>query len=159
MFKQFAIFCCLLLLAGCPGKNAPISPTVTHIQGTQAERVAQVTAIIASHHAPPTALIDAQLITEQYGDGKIGPSDTREFWALTVAPEDLEAWVQLISGDPAPSYSQTYAAPIGPCAWWIDADTHSAFELYDPEVLTGRLYGWIGVSEKTATIYIYTFTM
>ena len=51
-----------------------------------------------------------------------------------------------------------YDAPSQQYVWWITRDTFTSLDFYKPDVLTGRIHGWIGVSRQTGRIYIYAYT-
>ncbi|HVR99413.1 MAG TPA: hypothetical protein VMW27_22515 [Thermoanaerobaculia bacterium] len=126
------------------------------IAGSTAERVAGVSAIISKHRAPPTPLLDAHFLEEQMGDGVFGPSDYREFYVVEVAPQDLTQWTRLL----APlAETPEYTAPDQPLDWWMTRDDFASLQFYEPGTLTGRIHGWIGVSQQTGRIYIFAFTM
>jgi len=147
----------LLALALCDcGRSGSPKFTLNKITGTSAQRVTRVTAIIGKHHAPPTALLDAQFLEEQTGDGNLGPSDFQTFYRLDVAPADILAWTRLLT--PLGTKVE-FAAPRGSCGWWISSEAFGALKFYEPALLTGRSHGWIGLSLETGRIYIFTFTM
>lgn len=52
-----------------------------------------------------------------------------------------------------------YGSPIQPRDWWIARESFASLQFYKPDILTGRVHGWIGVSQETGRIYIFTFTM
>jgi hypothetical protein len=146
---------CLFALTACAGSSAP--KTSTHeVTGSLTERVAGVSAIIAKHQKPPIPILDAYFVEEQVGDGMLGPSDFRAFYRVEVAPQDVGQWTKIltpISGE------ADYAAPTHPRDWWISRDAFGSLQFYNPVTLTGRDHGWIGVSQQTGRIYIFTFTM
>ncbi len=74
------IILCLLALMACGKSRAPKS-SVHEVNGSGAERVATISAIIAKHKAPPSIIRDAQFVEEQTGDGVLprGGSATRCF--------------------------------------------------------------------------------
>lgn len=152
---RFAILVCLLALTACNRSGAPRS-SAHEVTGSSAERVAAVSAIIAKHKAPPTAMLDAQFIQEQIGDGTLGPSDFRAFYFIEVTPQDVAKWNQLLTPLGA---TAEYAAPAQPREWWIARGDFAALQFYKPVTLTGRAQGWLGVSPQTGRIYIFTFTM
>jgi hypothetical protein len=152
---RFISFTCLLALAACSRTNAP--RTSHHeFTGSSSERVAAVTAIITKHKAPPTAMLDAQFLEEQTGDGNLGPSDFRAFHFVEVAPQDVARWTEVLT---PLSGTAEYNAPVQPREWWIARDAFASLQFYKPDILTGRVHGWIGVSQQTGRIYIFTFTM
>jgi hypothetical protein len=152
---RFAIIVSLFALTACSNLNA-IKNSVYEITGSSTERIRGVSAIITKYKALPTAILDAQFIEEQIGDGVLGPSDFREFYFLEVAPQNVSQWAEILT--PLEAIAE-YDAPAQPRNWWIAHDTFASLQFYQPRVLTGRVNGWIGVSQKTGRIYIFTFTM
>ena len=154
MFR-FATIVCLFALTACSKSSAPKS-SVHEVAGSSTERVARVSAIITKHKAPPTAILDAHFVEEQTGDGVLGPSDFRTFYCVEVASQDVSQWTQILM--PLGTAAE-YDAPAQPRDWWISRDTFASLQFYKPDILTGRVQGWIGVSPQTGRIYIFTFTM
>ena len=154
MYKRILIVC-LLALTTCSKSRAPKS-SVDEVNGNITERVARISAIIAKHKAPPTAILDAQFLEEQSGDGVLGPSDFRAFYFVEVSPQEVSRWTQILT--PLEMKGE-YAEPAQPHDWWISRDAFASLEFYKPDILTGRVFGWMGVSKQTGRIYIFTFTM
>ena len=154
MFR-FAIIACVFALTACSRSSAP-KTSVYESTGTSVQRVSDVSAIIAKHKAPPTAILDAHFVEEQTGDGVLGPSDFRTFYFLAVAPQDVSQWTQILAPLGA---TAEYDVPAQPRDWWIARDSFASLQFYKPSTLTGRSLGWIGVSQQTGRIYIFTFTM
>jgi|ERR1041384_3619123 hypothetical protein len=154
MFR-FAIIVCLFVLTACSKSSAPKS-SVHEVTGSSTERVAGVSAIITKHKAPPTAILDAHFVEEQTGDGVLGPPDFRAFYCIEVAPQDVLQWMQILTPLGA---AAEYDAPSQPRDWWIARDTFASLQFYKPDILTGRVHGWIGVAQRTGRMYIFTFTM
>jgi hypothetical protein len=151
---KYVLIACVIALTACSRKSPPRDP-VYEITGDRTKRVASVSVIIARQQPPPTAILDAHLVEEQLGDGEMGPSDFRTFCVLEVAPLDVPPWTQLLTPIAA---RVEYAAPAEPRDWWIARDAFASLQFYEPDPLTGRLYGWIGVSPQTGRIYIFSFT-
>jgi hypothetical protein len=154
MFR-FVIIICLFLLPACSISSAP-KTSVQEVTGNNTERIAGVSAIITKHKTPPTAILDAHFLEEQTGDGILGPSDFRAFYFIKVAPQDVSQWTGVLV--PLGSTAE-YAAPAQSQDWWIARGTFGSLQFYKPDILTGRVNGWIGVSQQTGHIYIFTFTM
>jgi hypothetical protein len=154
MFR-FAIIVCLLAIAAC-SKTSPLKSSAYEVTGSSTERIASVLAIVTKHQAPPTDLLDAHFLEEQIGDDVFGPSDFRGFYLIKVAPQDISRWMQIFK--PLEEKAE-YAAPVQPRDWWITRDTFTSLQFYKPDILTGAVHGWIGVSQQTGCIYIFTFTM
>lgn len=151
---RFFIIVYLFILIACSEGNAP-KISVHEVTGSKMERVADVSAIIAKYKAPPTAILDAHFVEEQTGDGVLGPSDFRAFYFINVEPKDVSYWTKFF----APlGKTPEYNAPAQ-ANWWIARDTFDSLQFYKPDILTGRVNGWIGVSHQTGNIYIFTFTM
>ncbi len=154
MFRLVLIVC-LFALTACSSSSAPKS-SVYEITGSSTARVARVSAIITKYNALPSAIVDARFVEEQIGDGIFGPSDFRSFCFLEVAPQDISQWTQILI--PLGSAAE-YNAPAQLRDWWVSRDSFAALQFYKPDILTGRVDGWIGISPKTGRIYIFTFTM
>jgi hypothetical protein len=154
MFR-FSLIVCLVALTAC-GESSTPKWSVYEVTGSRPERVARVSAIIAKDKAPPTAILDARFVEEQIGDGFLGPSDFREFYFVEVAPQIIAQWTRILT--PLDETAE-YAAPAQPRDWWATRDTFASLQFYKPNILTGRIHGWIGVSRQTGRIYISTFTM
>jgi len=141
----------LLVVAAC-GENR--DPSVYEVAGAREQRIAVLTAIFSKRLAPPTPILDAHFVEEHSGDGWLGPSDYRTFYAVVIAPEDVEKWTEaLTSLNEAP-----YAAPSQQRDWWISTEAHASLAFYQPDAFTGSSHGWFGVSAETGRIYIFTFT-
>jgi hypothetical protein len=154
MFR-FTLIVCLLALTACSKNSAP-RRSIHEVTGSSTERIAGVTAVITTHKVPPTAILDAHFVEEQTGDNVLGPSDFQAFYFLEVAPGDVSQWTQILT--PLGTAAE-YAAPAQPRDWWIARDSFASLQFYKPNILTGRIHGWIGVSQQTGRIYIFTFTM
>jgi hypothetical protein len=154
MFRS-TIIVCLFALTACSKSSAPKS-SVHEMTGSITERVAGVSAIITKHKAPPTAILDAHFVEEQTGDGVLGPSDFRAFYFVEVAPQDVALWTQMLT---PLGVTAEYNAPAQPRDWWIARERFASLQFYKPDILTGRVHGWIGISQQTGRIYIFTFTM
>ncbi len=152
---RFAIIVSLFALTACSMSDAPQS-SVYEVRGSTTERVAGVSAIITKHKSPQTAILDAYFVEEQTGDGVLGPSDFRAFCTLVIASEDVSQWTRILT--PLEAMTE-YNAPAQLRDWWIGRDTFASLQFYKPNILTGRVNGWIGVSQQTGRIYFYTFTM
>ncbi|MFZ1386416.1 MAG: hypothetical protein WBP46_00140 [Thiolinea sp.] len=160
MLKLLLILC-LLLLAGCNGASQNDSeppPSVTNheLAGSNTERIASISTLLAKHKPPPTTILDGYFLEEQVGDGVLGPSDYQAFYVLKVAPQDIPQWLNLLT---PLEYPAQYAEPSQAREWWLDHSTFDALQFFKPGSLTGRLNGWVGISQETGHIYIFTFTM
>ncbi|EDX86421.1 hypothetical protein S7335_4125 [Synechococcus sp. PCC 7335] len=163
MFR-LTIIACLVILAACgqvsTAQSRAAKVSVYEIEGDRTERIASVSAIIGEHTAPPTAILDANFLQQQLGDGNFGPSDYWAFYSIEVAPKDIAQWTQLLTPlTTTPNYNAPDQAPAQPVDWWIASDDFTALQFYEPSVLSGRAHGWVGVSAQTGHIYIFTFTM
>ena len=119
---------------------------------------------LLSKTAPlPGSLLDAHFVEEQTGDGRLGPSDFKAFYALTVAPADLPAWRAALSESKtwnrfANDEDIRRAAPKKAQPWWVSGADLGALEFYSPQSLTGRFNGWVGIAPD-GRIFVYSFTM
>lgn len=152
---RFSVIVSLLVAPACSKGGMP-GNSVQEITGSRSERVAGVSALISKHRAPPTPILDAHFVEEQTGDGMLGPSDFRSFYLMEVAPETISAWTQIL--EPLEELVD-FEAPAQPRDWWIARDAFASLQFYEPDILTGKVHGWIGVSQPTGRIYIFTFTM
>jgi hypothetical protein len=152
---RFAIIVCLFSVTACSGSSPP-KIFVNEVAGSGTERITSISTILTKHKAPPTAILDAHFIEEQIGDGFLGPSDFRAFYSIEVAPQNVLRWTQVLT--PLSAIAE-YDSPIQPRDWWIARESFASLQFYKPDILTGRVHGWIGVSQETGRIYIFTFTM
>jgi hypothetical protein len=151
----------LLLLAGCSPKTA--AHASGELAGTQAERVAAVSKWLGRHCPLPSPLLDAHFMKEQNGDGRLGPSDVKTFYAITVRPTDLPAWKTALSqSKPWNRFSNDdeikRAAPTKAQPWWVNGADLSQLEFFSPYLLTGRANGWTGIAPD-GRIFVFSFTM
>lgn len=154
-------FLFLLLLGACSPKSA--AKSTNEIAGTQSERVTEISNMISKHTPLPSPLLDAHFIEEQIGDGRLGPSDYKSFYAFTVAPADLPLWrTALSSAKPLNHFSNDdeikRVVPTKAQSWWVTAADLGKLEFYSPQALTGQADGWVGIAPD-GRIFIYTFTM
>lgn len=120
--------------------------------------MAAVTRQLGNGAKLPGPLLDAHVVEEQTGDGKLGPSDFTAFYALTVAPADLPAWHAALAATPVVNSSGSYAAPKKAEPWWVSEADFKELKLYGPKSLTGRFNGWVGIAPD-GRIFICAFTM
>jgi hypothetical protein len=151
---RFAIIVCLFAVTACSGSSPP-KTFVNEVAGST-ERITSISIILTKHKALPTAILDAHFIEEQIGDGFLGPSDFRAFYSIEVAPQKVLQWTQVLT--PLGAIAE-YDSPMQPHDWWIARESFASLQFYKPDILTGRIHGWIGVSQETGRIYIFTFTM
>ena len=149
-----------LILLGTLAACGPREPQEsTHeIHGTKEERVAVISKLISTAAPLPGAILDAHFIEEQTGDGRLGPSDFRAFYALTVAPDDLALWRSALPPMKSSMPSPGYATPKQPRDWWTTQKDFDGLEFFSPKSLTGRSNGWIGIAPD-GRIFIYAYTM
>lgn len=154
------IFLLLLvcLLGACRPARGP-QWSVFELTGTKEERVKIMMAMITKRTPLPGPLLDASFLEEKIGDGVLGPSDFREFYVLTVAPDDVPAWTKLIASLKTPELRPEYAEPKQRPDWWLDPGSFPALKLVSPQKITGRIHGWAGIAPAEGKIYIYSFTM
>jgi hypothetical protein len=150
-----------LSITACGQKNAQTS--AQEAVGTKAERVAQTTKLLSNSAPLPGPILDAQFVEEKTGDGRLGPSDFKTFYALTVAPADLPAWKAALSkSKPANKFSNEdeikRAAPKMKQPWWVSGTEVGKLEFFSPHSLTGNANGWVGTAPD-GRIFIHVFTM
>jgi hypothetical protein len=154
-----------LLLAGamisCDRKEVPVSSY--EAGGEQADRVAAISKLLSKAGPLPAPILDGHFVEEETGDGMLGPSDFKAFYALTVAPADLPAWkTALAKSKPANTFSNAEeikrAAPKKAQPWWVNADEVGNLEFFSPQSLTGNANGWAGIAPD-GRIFVYVFTM
>jgi hypothetical protein len=126
--------------------------------GSKAERVAEVTRIIARTSPLPGPILDAHFVEEQTGDGRLGPSDFASFCALTVAPGDLAAWRAALQPIEAQNTPPKLVDPKQAQPWWVTQTDFGTLQFYSPKSLTGRHNGWVGIAPD-GRIFVYSFTM
>ncbi len=148
-------------MTACGQKNARIA---THeVDGSQAQRVTEITKMLSRSAPLPGPLLDAHFVEEKTGDGRLGPSDFKSFYALTVAVADLPAWKAALSkSKPANTFSNDAeikrAAPAKAEPWWVNSADVGTLEFHSPQSLTGNANGWVGIAAD-GKIYIHVFTM
>jgi hypothetical protein len=153
--KTFALLL-VCSLAAC-GPNPPAGAS-GEIGGTQAERVAAVSAFISKFAPLPSPILDAHFVEQQTGDGQLGPSDFAAFYALTVASGDLDAWRSALPTIEAQNTPPEYVTPKQSFPWWLSHDDFLGLSFYSPKSLTGRSNGWVGIAPD-GRIFVYSFTM
>ncbi|MCX6872441.1 MAG: hypothetical protein NTW21_01330 [Verrucomicrobia bacterium] len=131
--------------------------------GTRAERVAKITKQLSRAAKLPGPLLDAHFVEEQTGDGRLGPSDFKAFYALTVAPADIPTWRAALSKSKTWNHFSNdedikRAAPKKAQPWWVNGADLGKLEFYSSHSLTGRANGWAGIAPD-GRIFIYAFTM
>jgi len=153
---KVAITACLFVFAACDDRSRAPKRSTYEVEGSSSERVSRVSAILEKHRSPPTAILDAHFVEERLGDGVLGPSDFRSFYLVQVMPQDVELWTKILT---PLVVAAEYDGPSQPRAWWITRDAYASLQFYQPDPLTGRIHGWIGASQQTGRIYVFTFTM
>ena len=153
--KSLILFSVCSLAACSPKKPAESS---REVEGTQAERIAQVSKIVTRNSPLPSALMDARFVEEQTGDGRLGPSEFKSFSVLAVAPADLPAWKAALAPLEAQNTPPAYVSPKQAASWWLTATDFAGLEFRSPKTLTGRVNGWVGIAPD-GRIFVYSFTM
>ncbi len=123
-------------MTACDSKEPRAS--TQEVGGSKAERVAEVSKLISRTAPLPSPILDAHFIEEQIGDGRLGPSDFKSFCALTVAPDDLAAWLSALKPIAAQNTPPKLVDPKKAQPWWITPNDFSTLEFYSPKSLTGR---------------------
>lgn len=155
--KRLAPLFAVTVLTGCliDGPSGSASKTTTTFDGTTAERIANIEKIIGANGPLPSALVDAQGLEEQLGDGRLGPSDYRFYCWIKIAAEDVAAWKQTLT--PLSGTAEDMQAP-GPPAWWLSPAQFQALPKFGPKPLFGRTHGWVAIAAD-GNIWVMTFTM
>lgn len=160
----FTVACHVLLLlslGACSPK--PAAQSSKEIPGEKAERVAAISKIVAKQSPLPSPLLDAHLLEEKVGDGLLGPSDFKTFYALTVDPANIPAWRTVLSkSKPWNRFSNDdelrRVVPTKAQSWWVNGADLGKLEFFSPHSLTGKANGWVGLAPD-GRIFVYTFTM
>ncbi len=130
------------------------------VDGTEAQRIEGVRNILQKNVAIlPTLILDPHFVQEQTGDGKLGPSDFRSFFAFRVPKGELGKWTSLFGDLKLSNDPPLFVSPKESETWWVSTDQFPGLRFYSPRALTGRSNGWIGVDFDSGEIFIYTFTM
>ena len=154
-----------ILMAGsitaCGEKNAQVASQETG--GSQAERVAVITKQLSRSAPLPGPILDAQFVEEMTGDGRLGPSDFKSFYAIIVVPADLPAWKAALSKQTTwNKFSNDdeikRSTPNKAQSWWVNAADLSKLEFFSPHSLTGNANGWVGIAPD-GRIFVHVFTM
>ena len=131
-------------------------------QGTTEARIAEITQHLKLPADKKSALIDglqdAHLFEERLGDGGgLGPTDYCRYFALSVQPQAIGEWVNMLSPTPLQQAENLhYSAPAQAKNWWLSEATYKTLTMYEANALTG-LAGWVGVA-KTGQVYIFICT-
>lgn len=151
----------LIAACGPPEEPQAIPPAPVEIAtittGTATDRISQIAPVLSIE--PPSNLQDAYFIEERIGENSRltvpGPSDYHSFYRLEVEPVSIDLWRQnLVQLET----DATYAEPTEHYDWWLTPEQFEQLELYQPDGLTQRIHGWVGILPETGEIYIYTFT-
>jgi hypothetical protein len=148
--------CLLAGLCAALGCGSGVQTTTHHIAGGPEARVAAVEQIIKKSGNLPGAIRQAELVEEQQGDGRLGPSDFKTFLRIEIDPGDAGKWKAALQ--PAEA-NKDFASPLEPVEWWLEEKEFAILELYEPKALFGRYNGWVGFSPDGKTVYVFTFTM
>jgi hypothetical protein len=158
MHKVIWLLILACVLVSCtPNRTSDRTTEISFIEvtGDQATRVERITEMLAQQEPLPTPLRDAHFVEEKIGDGELGPADYRAFVALTVAPDQVVAWLALLTPlDQTPDYAE----PGQPYEWWIDEKRFASMHFYAPDPLTNRANGWVAIDTVRGQIYVYSFT-
>jgi hypothetical protein len=148
-------------ITGCGEKNA--QGTSHETGGSQADRVALITKQLSRSGPLPGPILDAHFVEEKAGDGQLGPSDFKSFYAFNVAPADVPAWKSALAKSTTwNKFSNDaeikHASPLKAQTWWVNPDDLEKLEFYSPHPLTGNANGWTGIAPD-GRIFVHVFTM
>lgn len=124
----------------------------------KAAQVNKIEAQLSRSMKLPGKLLEAQFVQEQLGNGILGPSDFKAFYALKVPASDIPAWEAALAATPVVNGSGTYAKPKQTQSWWVSEADFKTLKLHGPKNLTGWVNGWVGLSPD-GRIFIHSFTM
>ena len=150
------IVLCLALAACGP---TPQKQTRSEITGTQQERVARATTILAKYCQPPGQLLDAHMaedVADNSGGMVPGPSDYYLSGVITFPASDLPKWRDLLSPLRPHAPSLDFHSVLSPPAWWPPSSAFEGCEFYEPRKLTGRSSGFVALSPSASAIYFNT---
>lgn len=151
----------VLTLVGCRDQTtvAPIgSATSQAVPLTKAERIAQVTHVLAPQASLPSEIIDAHFDEQPLGPpdpSGFGPVDYVSYMYLKIRPEDMSKWERLLPR------KLGYVPKLNPdedYPWWLNGKDMTHFEFFEPHPLSPR-DGFVGISRRSGEIWIYGFTM
>lgn len=123
-----------------------------------ANRVTKIETQLSRGMKLPGKVLAAEFVQEQAGDGLLGPSDFKAFYALKVPVSELPAWEAALAATPVVNSSGGYAKPKVAQPWWVSEADFKTLKLHGPKNLTGWFNGWVGLSPD-GRIFIYSFTM
>ena len=120
-------------MTACGQKNAQVS--AHEATGSKEECVAETMNLLGKSAPLPGPLLDAHFVEEKTGDGRLGPSDFKTFYALTVAPAELPTWKAALSkSKPANTFSNgdeiKSAAPKNAQPWWVSGADVGKLEIF-----------------------------
>lgn len=153
-----ALLCLPLLSLVCASLGCDSgTPTKSHtVPGGPPERIAAVQRIIQQSGPLPGMIREAEIVEQQCGDGRLGPSDFTTFIRIKVDAADISKWK--VPLQPARE-KKDFVTPREPVRWWVSEEEFHKLELYEPKALFGRTNGWVGFSSDQKTIYVMIYTM
>ena len=157
MKAALPILLCFALAACGP---TPQKRTRSEIGGTQKERIARATTILAKYCQLPGPLLDAHMaedVADNSGGMVPGPSDSYLSGVITFPASDLPKWKATLSPRLSGTTVAEFHSVLGPPTWWPAATAFEGCEFYAPRKLTGRSGGFLAVSPSAAAIYFSTF--
>jgi hypothetical protein len=129
---------------------------------TKVERIATVSQMLEARLKPlPSALDDAHFVELRQGSGgglfSLGPSDYHAYLVLKLPPGSMQAWrAQLKPLIAAPGYVAPEGAAVLPA--WVSKEDFAALEFFEPQALSFRVDGWIGLSMQRGELFMFTAT-
>lgn len=128
--------------------------------GTQADRVAHATTILAKYCQLPGPLLDAHMtedIADNSGGMVPGPSDSYLSGVIIFPASDLPAWRAVLSPELAGTGVAKFHSLMSAPNWWPASTAFADCEFYEPRMLTGRPGGFVALSPSASAIYFSTF--
>lgn len=151
----------MLPLASCrqQDRSRAAAFTAREVTGTVAERVDAALRLLPGLRKVPRAILDANAVIEQHGDGTLGPSDLTTFQAMRIDPAVLPAWRAALGPVASHDSLPPFVAPRVVPPWWITPSKLPVLEvhLHSPLVMESR--GWVALDTASAMVYVYSVTM
>lgn len=158
-FLRTLLIMTLFLFTACSALSpTPSAVPVTIIEMPETDGT-HITAIkftiLTGPHGLPLNLLNAHYAQEQLGDGKLGPSDFRNYIYVELEPSEIAQWQATLTSINKPGY----LAPVQPLDWWVSEAAFGTMQFYETELLMGTPNGWVAINPETNQVYIYTYTL